>query len=301
MATYKNVGSQLTNLLTYQLHFAENYSLAKNVFPIKNLPSSIDIGYIEGKLIKEGAVVWFVDKDEELKEVLYCLPFNVIKKKIPYNEPYEVEAIGEGGYKKVLKNGEFVIMYDNTEKRPIITDIFQYSERMSICDRTSDINILQQRTPRIWTVPEGKEKTYKDLLNNIDAYQESVLAYEGLNIESVNCILQPAPYVADKVDEHKSKIYNEYLSFIGITTVMYNKKERMITSEVEAQIGGSIAKRFSRYTPRLEAIKEINKKFKNVLEKDLEVGFYDGVPKSNESEVDNDVSNVSNISNDTNE
>ena len=301
MATYKNVGSQLTNLLTYQLHFAENYSLAKNVFPIKNLPSSIDIGYSEGKLIKEGAVVWFVDKDEELKEVLYCLPFNVIKKKIPYNEPYEVEAIGESGYKKVLKNGEFVIMYDNTEKRPIITDIFQYSERMSICDRTCDINILQQRTPRIWTVPEGKEKTYKDLLNNIDAYQESVLGYEGLNIEGVNCILQPAPYVADKVDEHKSKIYNEYLSFIGITTVMYNKKERMITSEIEAQIGGSIAKRFSRYTPRLEAIKEINKKFKNVLEKDLEVGFYDGVPKSNESEVDNDVSNVSNISNDTNE
>ena len=297
MATTKNVGSQLTNLLTYNNNLTENISLAKNVFPLENAPKSIDLGYMNDKLIYDGVVAWFVDEDEELNKTLYALPFNVLKKKKPYNSPYDIEAVGEGGYRKKLKYGEYVLMYDNTEKRPIITDIYQYSERMSICDRTSDINILQQRTPRIWSVPEDKEKTFKDLINNIDAFQETVVGYEDLNIQGVNCILQPAPYVADKVDEHKSKIYNEFLSFIGITTITYDKKERLITSEVEAQIGGSVAKRFSRYEPRLEAIKEINEKFKDYLEKPLVVGYYDGIPKSNESEVNDDVSNVSNVSN----
>lgn len=297
MATTKNVGSQLTNLLTYKKNLIENVSLAKNVFPIENTPNSIDIGYINDKLIYEGAIAWFIDEDEELNKKVFALPFNVLKKKIPYNEPYEIEAIGEGGYRKVLKNGEFVIMYDNTEKRPIITDIYQYSERMSVCDRTADINILQQRTPRIWNIPEDKEKTFKDLINNIDAYQETVVGYDSLNIEGVQCILQPSPYVADKVDEHKSKIYNEFLSFIGITTITFDKKERMITSEIEAQIGGSIAKRFSRYEPRLKAINEINEKFKEYLEKPLVVGYYDGIPKSNESEVSENVSDDTNVSN----
>lgn len=301
MATTKNVGSQLLNLLTYRQTLDENYSLAKNVFQYENMPLSIDLGYVNGKLIREGAVAFFIGTDENINDVLYCLPFDVIVRKKPYGRPYKIEVKGEDGYTKVLTEDEFVIMYDNTEKRPIYMDIMQYSERLSICDRTGDINILQQRTPRIWSVPNDKEKTFNDLLNNVDAYQETVVGYEGLNIESVQCILQPAPYITEKLDLHREKIYNRFLSFIGITTLTLEKKERMITNEIEAQIGGSVAKRFSRYEPRLEAINEINEKFKDYLEKPIKLKYYDGVPKSDEKEDKEDVSNVSDVSNNSNE
>ena len=299
MADLQAVNSQLRNMTDYLIKVNENISLAKNVFPIKNVPTSIDLDYVNDKLINCGAVVWFIGEDEELKKQLYCLPFKIKTYKIPYNSPYELEAIGEGNFKHILKSPEeYVIMYDNSEKRSIIKDILLYSERLSICDRTSDINIKQQRTPRMWNVPNDKEKTFKDLITKIDSFEEAILGYEGLNINGINAVLSPAPYVADKVDEHKSKIYNEFLSFIGITTIMYDKKERMITSEIEAQIGGSVAKRFSRYEPRLKAINEINKKFKDYLEKPLVVGYYDGVPSSKkESEVSQNDSNVSNVSN----
>lgn len=297
MATVKNVGSQLTNLLTYELHKSENISLAKNVFRFKNLPDSIDFGYISSKLIRDGAVAFFVDKDEELNDVLYCLPFTVLKYKKPYNLPYEIEVQGEGGYTKKLKYGEFVIMYDNTEKRPIFMDILQYSERIAICDRTSDINIKQQRTPRVWIVPSGKEKTFKDMIGAIDSFEENIATYEGLNLESINCLFNPAPYIADKVDEHKQKIYNEFLSFIGITSITVEKKERLINSEIEAQIGGSIAKRFSRFEPRLKAIEQVNILFKDYLKKPIELEYYDGEPKSKEKEEnENDLSDVSDVS-----
>lgn len=296
MADYKVVGSQLTNLLTYNNVLAENTSLAKNVFKIDNIPDSVDLGYVNGKLIRDGAVAFFIDENEDMKPTLYALPFNTIEYKKPYNKPYKIEAIGEGGYTKVLKENEFVIMYDNTEKRPIWTDIIQYSERLSECIRTCDINIKQQKSPRIWKVPPDKEKTFKDMIANIDAFSDSIIAYDSLEIQGIECVLQPSPYIADKVDLHYKEIYNQFLSFIGISTIQFNKKERMITDEIKSQTGGSIAQRFSRFEPRRKAIEEINKKFKDYLEKPLQISYYDGEPSTeNESEVDNnDVSNISN-------
>lgn len=288
MSNYKQVGSQLTNMITYRNTLDENYSLAKNVFRIDNLPKTIDKGYINGKLIKTGAVAFYIDEDENLEKQLYALPFEVKKKKKPYGLPYEIEVKGEDGYTKTLTEENFVIMYDNTEKRPIWLDILMYSERMSLCTRTCDINIANQKTNRIWLVPNDKEKTYRDLINNVDSFTESVIGYEGLDIQSINAILQPAPYIADKVDLHYKEIYNQFLSFIGISTIQFNKKERMISSEIKSQTGGSIAQRFSRFEPRLNAIEEINEKFKEFLDKPIELSYYDGEPstkENNESEV----------------
>lgn len=42
--------------------------------------------------------------------------------------------------------------------------------------------------------------------------------------------------------------------------------------------GGTIASRYSRFEPRKKAIDEINKKWKT----NIEVAYYDGIPKSNE-------------------
>lgn len=297
MSNYKQVGSQLTNMITYRNTLDENYSLAKNVFRIGNIPKTIDLGYVNGKLIKNGAVAFYIDEDENGNKVLFALPFEIEKTKKPYALPYEITVKGENGYQKTVTEKDFVIMYDNTEKRPIWIDILMYSERMSLCTRTCDINIANQKTNRLWLVPTDKEKTFRDLVNNVDSFSESVMAYDGLDIQSINSILQPAPYIADKVDLHYKEIYNQFLSFIGISTIQFNKKERMISDEIKSQTGGSIAQRFSRFEPRLKAIEEINEKFKEFLDKPLELSYYDGEPstkENNESEVIiNDNANVS--------
>lgn len=64
----------------------------------------------------------------------------------------------------------------------------------------------------------------------------------------------------------------------------FQKKERNIKDEVLASQGGTIASRFSRYEPRLDAVEEINQKFVSVLEKPLEVSYYDGLPSSEKTE-----------------
>lgn len=43
---------------------------------------------------------------------------------------------------------------------------------------------------------------------------------------------------------------------------------------------GTVANRYSRFEPRKKAIDEINEKFKDYLERPIEVRYYDGLPNS---------------------
>lgn len=122
------------------------------------------------------------------------------------------------------------------------------------------------------------ETTLKGLLNNIDGNVETVVTYTNLLTDKINAVLQPAPFVSDKLQEEKEKLWNEFLRVIGIANVTFQKKERNIRDEVMASQGGTIASRFVRFEPRKYAIDLINKKFGKYLDKPIEVSYYDGLP-----------------------
>lgn len=116
------------------------------------------------------------------------------------------------------------------------------------------------------------------MINNVDGFENVVITYNDIDLDDTTVVLEPAPYVADKVDIAKDKIYNEFLRLIGIANLSYQKKERNISDEIQAMQGGTVASRYSRFEPRKKAIEEINAKWGT----NIEVAYYDGVPKSNE-------------------
>ena len=281
----KVYNAQVNNFATYLLYKNQCVALAENVFKIGNIEDDemLDMSFINSELLKRGSIAWFVDDVLGL----LALPFVTLNEYDVYNRPTKIEVRGQNGYRKTLTNTatkkEFVIMYDNNEHRSIFPDVVQYSDRIALNVRVCDINILQQRTPRIWKTSSDKVQSMKDTLKNIDNNVDSVLAFEDLDIDNDSeCVLAPAPYVADKIDIHTEKIWNEYLRFIGIANLTVQKKERNISDEIKASQGGTIASRNSRYEPREDAIKKINKYFGY----NLTVEFYDGVPSSNEENED---------------
>ena len=141
----------------------------------------------------------------------------------------------------------------------------------------------QQKTPRFWKTKTDKEKSIKDLINNVDGFENLVITYDNLDLDDTTMVLEPAPYVADKIELSKDKIYNEFLRLIGIANLSYQKKERNIKDEINAMQGGTIASRFSRFEPRQKAIKLINEKFGT----DIKVKYYDGVPTTEEEFEEN--------------
>lgn len=271
----KLINSQLTNMKTYLMYREEMLTLAENVFEFKNLPEFIDVSYLNKTLLRNGSIAFF--KDEVLG--LIALPYDVIGNFDIYGRPLQIMARASNGtYYKKLKRDEFVIMYDNNGRYPIFLDICQMAERVALSKRTIDVNIVQQRTPRIWKTSQDKKRTLQDMLSNIDGMEENIATYESIDIDDMNVVLAPAPFVADKIDLHLDKEWAEFYRLIGVANLVEQKKERMIKDEMSASQGGTIASRFSRFEPRKRAIDEINKKFGT----NIEVSFYDGEPTTEE-------------------
>ena len=82
-----------------------------------------------------------------------------------------------------------------------------------------------------------------------------------LNPESLKVLNTGAPYVADKLYTLKTQIWNEALTYFGISNVNFQKKERLISDEVIRNQGGTIASRYSRLNTRRQACDEINRMF----------------------------------------
>ena len=296
----KLVNSQLSNFLTYQMYLRQLLTLAENVFEFEGLPEFIDVSYLNKQLLRKGSIAFF--KDEVMG--LLALPYNNIGKLDVYGRPKTIQVIARNGYTRTLKQGEFVIMYDNNGRYPLLLDIYQHAERIALCKRVIDINIAQQRTPRIWLTNSDKKRSVEDLVNDIDGNVERVLAYDNLNLDDLQAVCEPAPFVADKIDIHLEKEWAEFFRLIGVANLVEQKRERLIQDEMTASMGGTIASRYSRFEPRKRAIEEINKKFGT----NIKVKYYDGIPTTDKEveeyintkeEINNDVS-ISDLSMDTN-
>lgn len=285
----KLINSQLCNINTYQLYKREMLMLAENVFQFKGLSEYIDVAYLNKILVRKGSIAFF--KDEVLG--LLALPYDVIGNLDIYGRPKNIMVRAfNGRYFRKLKQGEFVIMYDNNGRYPIYLDICQMAERISCCVRTNDVNIVHQRTPRIWKTTKDKELSLKNMIAEIDGMEETVATYDSIDIDDMNVVLAPAPYVADKIDSHLKELWAEFYRLIGIANVQETKKERLIRDEMIASMGGTIASRYSRFQPRKQAIDIINR----IFNENISVEYYDGEPttvEESESDIDVDVSNVS--------
>ena len=156
----KLVKSQLNNWSTYMMYFRQGLTLAENVFKFDKLPKNIDESYMNSCLVRKGAIAFFYD---EVMDEILALPFVNTGKLDVYGRPTTIQAYSQNGYTKWLKEGEFVIMYDNQGHFPIYLDIQQYARRIAEQTRVMDTNIAQQRTPRFWKVPQDKVKTVKDI------------------------------------------------------------------------------------------------------------------------------------------
>ena len=298
----KTVNSQLYNYKTYLSYKNKMLALALNVFQFKNMDPFIDMSLVNRSLFANGSVAFFKD---DVTGQLIATPYTSVGSLDMYGRPQAIRPIPYyGSYNRTLykKRGEFVIMYDNEARVPLLPSLVSSAERLALIKRGIDINISQQMTNRVWSVPEEMKVTLQRVLEQVDSNVENILTYKGIDLNQISSILNIAPYVADKLNDAKKEEWSEFLEMIGITNNTINKKERVITDEVFTSMGGTIAARFNRYESRRKAVEEIN----NLFDTNIEVGFYDGLPTTiknpdeflgttvieNKEEVVNDESNI---------
>ena len=134
----------------------------------------------------------------------------------------------------------------------------QIEERV---DRIIDVNCNAQRTPVLISCDETQRLTLLNLYKNYEGNEPVIYGEKSINPDVIKAIATGAPFVSDKLYTLKTQIWNEALTYLGISNVNFQKKERMVSDEVMRSMGGVIANRYSRLNARRQACEEINRMF----------------------------------------
>lgn len=250
--------SAILNNITYMQYFNRLTELAISMFEWRNLPPTVDPRYIELHLFQNGSMVYFND-DVVGNLCLDCLPngnFDV------YGNPVNRRAYSSyNNYQRDLNEDNSIIIWNNYLRTNSITDIKLYSKRLYLLDRIIDVNANAQKTPVLVQGTEKQRLTLLNLYKEFDGNAPFIFGDKNLDLNALKSLNTGAPYVADKIYQLKTQIWNEALTYLGISNINIQKKERLITDEVTRNQGGAIASRYSRLQARREAVDKINAMF----------------------------------------
>lgn len=255
--------SAVTNNLTYTQYLNRLTELATAMFEWKNLPPTVDARYLELHLFKNGSVVYFND------DVLGDLCLNVIYngRLDVYGNPVLRRAYsGYNNYQKLLKSSNSVIIWNNYLRTNSFLDVKMFAYRLHNLDRIIDVNANAQKTPVLVQGTEKQRLTLLNLYKEFNGNAPFIFGDKNLDLNALKVLSTNAPYVCDKIYQLKTQIWNEALTYLGISNINIQKKERLITDEVTRNQGGTIASRYSRLESRREAVKKINAMFGTNIE-----------------------------------
>ena len=274
------VESAYVNNRTYQQYYNRLTELALSMFEWQNLPSTIDARFLEMCLYKDGQAIFF--KDEVLGYLgLQCTingELNV------YRIPINRRAYAVNGYQKQLNENDSVIIYNNYIRTNSMLDVEMFSKRLYNLDRAIDVNANAQKTPVLIQCDENQRLIMKNLYKQYEGNEPFIFGAKGLDANALKVLQTGAPYVADKLYELKTQLWNEALTYLGISNINTVKKERMITDEVARNQGGVVASRYSRLEARRQACKQINEMFDLDIWVDYREDFQDIAEEQNNNE-----------------
>ena len=250
--------SAMLNNGSYLQYFNRLTELSISMFEWQNVPDTIDIRFLELTLFQDGKAVFFEDPDLGFLALKCAVNggFNV------YGIPVRRRAYSPtNSYQMDLTQDNSVIIWNNYLHKNSLLDVKMFARRLYNLDRIIDVNANAQKTPVLITATPEQRLTMLNLYKEVDGNAPVIFADKNLDLNNVSAISTNAPYVADKLYQLKTQIWNEALTYLGISNTNVTKKERMVVDEVQRGMGGVIASRFSRLEERRDACMKINELF----------------------------------------
>lgn len=221
------------NNLTYIDYLNRLKLVATSLFTWKGLDEIAGFGasrFLELVLYENGRACFVKDSEKGY----LALRVNPSDKLNVYMLPEKVLAWSLGYNKNYLFDDVIYIMNNNLEI-PTSQSIQLFAYRLYETERTIDTNLIAQKTP---VLIEGDTKTILTLKNVYMQYSGNtpfIFGNKQFDISNkLNVLKTDAPYLIGDLEDHKHEIWNEALTYLGINNANTDKKERLITSEVES-------------------------------------------------------------------
>lgn len=257
------------NFDTYWNYFNMLKEYAINMFEWTGLPETVDPRYLELELFNLGYICFFKDDVTGMNKginlpqngkylALKCTlggRFNV------YNLPTVYHIFTASGYQAERTMKDAVIIYNNYLHQPTSRTIMLFAYRLYNIERTIDINLNQLKHPFVITAPENQILSFKNLWKQVSENDPMIVADAKFDLNQIQAIMTGVKNETISLNDLKHQYMNEALTFLGINNSNTDKKERLITSEVNANNEQLLCSRDVMLNARKEACKQINKMF----------------------------------------
>lgn len=259
--------TMLLNDSTYVDYLERLKKIALSIFEWTDLPDSMNSRYLEMCLYYTGKAGLLYDNDYGFINTqavsngyinIYGLPTKLNCFSYSYNTTRKTYM---GYNEKAKKDQEAILVLNNYEMLPTCSTIELYAMRMAEAQRTVDINIRAQRTPILIETDQNQKFTMRQVYEQYDGNAPVIYGNKNAGIDgSLKVLKTDAPIVFDKIMEYKRDIFNEALTYLGVSN-LDEKKERRVVNEAESNNEVINLNLQSYLTPRKEACKQFNEKF----------------------------------------
>lgn len=226
----KSFAKQMNNL-TFTDYYYRLMLLARSIHEYENLPEGITERWIEKLMFHEGHAMLYKDPEKGLM-FAKCAPIDTLNY---CEEPTKLTPVGTDYYgPPLIVNENCVLFRNNDEMIPTSFPIKLFAYRLAEISRTIDINIHAQKTPALITGTEKQKLTLKNVYAQWDGFEPVIFGDKALDADTLKVLATAAPVVFPQLQTQKATLWNECLTFLGINNANTDKRERLISNEVEA-------------------------------------------------------------------
>ena len=266
----------LMNNDTYTDYLERMKKICLSLFEWENLPKTMNSRFLEMCLFYNGQAALLYDDDYGYINTMaadggyiniYGLPTEIQCYSYQFNQRRSLYLTDTGEE----KGKECILVLNNYERIPTCSTIYLFAYRLAEAQRTADVNIKAERTPVLITTDQKQLYTLKKMYEEFDGNSPAIFADKNvLTPDALKALKTDAPYIADKIMDYKREIWNEFLTFIGVSNLA-EKRERLVTSEVDSNNELLNLNLQSLLTTRKEACRQFNEKYGLMGEKAIDV------------------------------
>lgn len=203
------------------------------VYQISGMPEGWDVDYVYERLFLDGK---FCITDTDLGVLpLQCGVSGVNV----FNHPTTCVIANPvlGSFERTI--GEDCALVKLQPNYVGIWDIInRYAVLLSMCDNSIAVNLINSNVAAIFGAETKQEaETYKRMYDQITQGRPGVFVSNALAQRLGDRLLfnrVKESYIADKIEDLKQQIINDFLSDIGINNANTEKRERLVSSEVSS-------------------------------------------------------------------
>lgn len=266
----------LMNNDTYVDYLERMKKICLSMFEWQNLPSSMNARFLEMCLFYNGQAAMLYDDDYGYINTMaadggyiniYGLPTEIQCYSYRFNQRRSLFTDDIGSE----KGEECILVMNNFERVPTCATVYLFAYRLAEAQRTADVNIKAQRTPILITTDQKQYFTLKKMYEEYDGNTPAIFADKNvITPDALKALKTDAPYIAMNIMDYKREIWNEFLTFMGISNLS-EKRERMISNEVDSNNELVNLNLQALLIPRKEACKQFNEKYGLMGEKAIDV------------------------------